>query len=181
MPLPRIVLFILFFLTSIHSQETVTSYSRDAWPHWIDIDNDCQNLRQELLIEKSLSPVTFTNDSNCTVRSGRWSDPYSNNTFTLASDVDIDHVIPLYYAHHAGGSNWSAIEKQRFANDVENLLIMSDELNRKKSSSGPSLFLPEYNQCEYVKIWLNISSKYELDLSVLDAKIIMSTLNDCPS
>jgi hypothetical protein len=34
-------------------------------------------------------------DSSCAAVSGRWYSPYDGATWTLASDVDIDHVVPL--------------------------------------------------------------------------------------
>jgi 5-methylcytosine-specific restriction endonuclease McrA len=170
-------LFLLF--PQVKTQAIIPEYKRTDWNHWIDLDNDCQNLRQELLILESLKPVSFTNSYNCTVEKGLWIDPYSNNYFTLSSDLDIDHVIPLYYAHIAGGYQWSQITKETFANDPENLLIVHDQINRAKGAMGPSDFMPDNNQCDYVKIWFNITSKYKLTLYSRDVDAIEQTLNGC--
>jgi len=82
----------------------IQTYDRDDWPHWKDFDGDCQNTRHELLIAESLWNVTFTSESNCTTNTGIWVGPYTGEVFTFASDVDIDHVIPLKYAHDHGGN-----------------------------------------------------------------------------
>lgn len=156
-------------------------YNRSEWRHWQDFDRDCQNTRHELLIRTSLDYVTFTNDRNCTVRSGRWIGPYTGQTFTLASDVDIDHVIPLKYAHDHGGASWSSTLKMVFANDPENLLVTEDNANQSKSAKGPSEYLPrsEY-QCEYALKWDFLASKYELNLNANDSAVIDQILDGCP-
>jgi hypothetical protein len=126
------------------------TYDRSTWKHWEDFDGDCQNTRHELLIASSEVPVTFTSSTGCTVATGQWLDPYTGDTYTLASDLDIDHVIPLNYAHLHGGAIWSAFVKKLFANDPENLLAVDDGENQSKSAKGPSQWLPpdESNHCE---------------------------------
>jgi hypothetical protein len=157
------------------------AYSRDDWPHWEDFDGDCQNTRHELLIASSEVPVTFTNSSECTTATGQWLDPYTGDTYTLASDLDIDHIIPLNYAHLHGGAVWSEFVKKLFANDPENLLAVDDGENQSKSAKGPSEWMPpdESYHCEYVRKWDFLAAKYELELSEMDAIDIKDTLTSC--
>ncbi|WLS48971.1 hypothetical protein Q3V37_05700 [Micromonospora profundi] len=44
-------------------------------------------------------------DSSCAATSGRWYSPYDGATWTAASDVDIDHVVPLAEAWRSGAEN----------------------------------------------------------------------------
>jgi hypothetical protein len=87
-----------------HKNVTVIQeYERTAWKHWIDEDKDCQNTRDEVLIEESEIPVCFKTDRKCKVTSGRWADPYTDEVFTDPKELDVDHMVPLQNAHRSGG------------------------------------------------------------------------------
>lgn len=159
--------------TAAGSTPVSIHYQREDWPHWIDEDGDCQNTRQELLVLSSQAPVSFTSERGCTVASGQWLDPYTGNTYTQASDVDIDHVVPLAYAHAAGGAAWSREERQRFANDPRNLLVVDDAENQRKGAAGPSDYLPPANfQRDYLRIWREVVTWYGLQLLPEDARLL---------
>ena len=49
-------------IISIADASDCPTYERKAWKHWIDEDKDCQNTRHEVLVEESLTPVTFKTD-----------------------------------------------------------------------------------------------------------------------
>jgi hypothetical protein len=83
----------------------VTLYDRGDWPHWLDDDKDCQNTRHEILIQTSTKPVEFKTDNECNVLAGEWYDPYSGDTFTISKDLDLDHIVPLKFAHGHGADN----------------------------------------------------------------------------
>ena len=53
-----------------------------------------------MLIEESLTPVTFKTEKGCRVVSSSWLGAYSGNVFTDASKLDIDHLVPLKEAHN---------------------------------------------------------------------------------
>lgn len=141
-----------------------TPYNRKDWPHWIDLDGDCQNTRQELLIATSKVSVQFKDSRHCTVIYGKWYEFYTGKTFTKASDVDIDHIVPLAHAHRHGADKWTKAQRRTFANDFENLLVVSDSANRSKSDQAPNEWLPplKSNWCEYGKRWTRIKDKYGL-------------------
>lgn len=161
---------------------TVTRpYNRKDWPHWIDEDRDCQNTRQELLIATSQIPVTFKNSKRCTVKFGQWYGVYTGKTFIKASDVDIDHVVPLAHAHRHGADNWTRKQRRAFANDPENLLVVDDSTNQSKSDKAPHEWLPPNKAfwCEYGKRWEHIKEKYRLRYSQRERIILNQLAETC--
>ena len=164
----------------ICSEGIADSYSRSDWRHWSDYDRDCQNTRQELLIETSLIEPEFTHRNKCTVKTGLWFGAYTGEAFAVARDVDIDHVIPLKWASDHGGLAWSPLLKKVFANDPDNLIVTGASANRRKGARGPSEYMPrEKSRCEYVRRWTFLLSKYELKAGSKDAKIISRTRKAC--
>lgn len=107
-------------------------YNRADWPHWIDADNDCQNTRAEILIRDSSHPVSYRSAKKCSVITGEWHDPYTGKTWHKASDLDIDHVVPLKWAHTHGGDQWPITRKRDYANDNTNLIAVEDNANQAK-------------------------------------------------
>ena len=139
-----------------------TPYNRDDWNHWIDVDGDCQNTRAEILIRDSQQPVRFRSNRQCKVTSGLWALPYTGGTEAKARQRDIDHIIPLKWAHGHGGDRWTPGHKQAFANDPENLLATYSSANRSKGARGPDDWMPAVNQCRYAKRWEYLLEKYRL-------------------
>lgn len=76
---------------TVAAQGSQTGYSRDLFPHWITQSGAC-NTRETVLKRDGTNVVT---DSACASTSGSWFSPYDGATWTAASDVDIDHMVPL--------------------------------------------------------------------------------------
>jgi hypothetical protein len=76
---------------TVAAQGPQTSYSRDLFPHWIRQSGTC-NTRETVLKRDGTDVVT---DSACTSTSRSWYSPYDDATWTAASDVDIDRMVPL--------------------------------------------------------------------------------------
>lgn len=159
------------------------TYDRKQFGNWIDVDGDCQDTRQEVLIEESLISVTFKTSRQCYVASGQWHDPYTGQVFTDPSRLDVDHVVPLKEAFLSGGHEWSRAKKIQYANDLENknhLIAVYRGVNRSKGARDPARWLPP-NQAyhrEYVTIWLEIKKAWGLSLDPLEASVIQSILQE---
>lgn len=156
------------------------AYNRDLYQHWIDADGDCQDTRQEVLIEESVIPVTL-NSSGCSVVSGLWNDPYTGRSFTNPSDLDIDHLIPLKEAHDSGAWAWSAELKKAFANDLKNKLVLiavDDSTNQSKSDRDPAEWMPPSTSyhCQYVQDWVAVKRAYGLSIDSQEQAKINSIL-----
>ncbi|MDD9889381.1 MAG: hypothetical protein OXU66_12305 [Gammaproteobacteria bacterium] len=166
-------------LTDYRSREKF--FNEDDWNFELDFDNDCQSTRQEMLILTSRVEVRYTNPRNCVVRTGEWLDEYTGEIFEVATQLEIDHVIPRMYAHTHGGDRWMPEMKLQFSNDPMNMVLIERREVRRKRDRGPSRYLPrEEFQCEYVALWAQISEKYDLQLSTRDSSTISRILDDCP-
>ena len=140
---------------------------------WRDDDSDCQNTRAEVLVEESLVPVTFKNNDNCVVVSGSWIDPFTGQTHSHASKIDIDHMVPLKNAHDSGAAWWDAEDKQRFANDMarpETLAAVSASVNRSKGAQGPEAWKPANPEhwCDYARNWTRVKLRWNLTVTAAE-------------
>lgn len=163
-----------------YAQVKQIKYNRHLYKHWSDFDGDCQNTRHEMLIAYSQVKPLLSHDC-CKVIAGKWIGPYTGKVFTHPSDVDIDHVVPLANAHKSGAWRWSSDQKERFANDPENLLVVDDATNRSKGEKSPDQWLPPnmLYRCAYVAKWVNIKNKYNLSMSENEQKFVNSYLIRC--
>lgn len=156
------------------------SYERSLFGSgWDDADGDCQNERAEALIATSTLPVRFSADDRCRVISGRWISPFTGNVIHNASDIDIDHVVPLAWAYAHGAKEWSQEERERFANDLRNLWPVESSLNRSKGALGPDEWLPPEGQCQYTARFVRITKLYPLIITNSEQAQFESILKEC--
>jgi 5-methylcytosine-specific restriction endonuclease McrA len=159
----------------------VTLYDRSDWPHWLDNDKDCQNTRHEILIQTSTKSVEFKTEKECNVLSGEWYDPYSGDTFTISKDLDLDHIVPLKFAHGHGADKWSRERKAMLANDLDNLILAKASLNRQKGAKGLTEWLPPNfsYRCEYIARFNAVMAKYELSYIQSEQRIVNRMVKAC--
>jgi hypothetical protein len=146
----------------IDGHDGSSRYERKDWPHWIDADKNCRNTRHEILLRDSLQAVTFKTGRRCRVLTGHWIGSYTGITITNAGWIDIDHVIPLKWAHDHGGAHWSRDKKRQFANDPDNLEVSSRSANRSKGAKGIDEWMPAIGHCDYAMQWQQLVEKYRL-------------------
>ena len=166
----------------IAPQDTAHPSSRKYFGDgWIDADGDCQNTRAEVLISESSAPVTFTTSSNCTVAKGRWVDPWSGAVVTSATEVQIDHDVPLAEAWRSGAWAWTTEQRIAYANDLTDawhLNALTNSENESKSDRDPAHWKPPLQStwCLYARAWTTIKARYGLtaDQAQWDALLTMA-------
>lgn len=162
---------------TVAAQGSMSGYSRDLFPHWITISGSC-NTRETVLKRDGSNVVT---SSACAATSGSWYSPYDGATWSAASDVDIDHVVPLAEAWRSGASSWTTSRRQSFANDLSRpqLIAVTDNVNQSKGDQDPSTWQPSRTayRCTYARMWIGV--KYQWDLTLQQAeKTALTTLLD---
>ena len=150
-------------------------YSRSEFGHgWKDFNKDCFNTRQEILILQGVDEVI----DGCRVTSGTFYLPYSDETISNPSLIDIDHIVPLKHAWEAGASEWTKEERVMFANDPDNLIISHRSDNRSKGASAPHEWMPpneDYHE-RYLRTWVHLKGKYSLEFSEEEREFIVEQL-----
>lgn len=167
-------------------------YKRTEWNHWININgSSCWTIREEalfvqaeknsiVLLDKDNKETKDKNDA-CSIKSGKWKDPYTNEIISNPSKTDVDHTSALSATARAGGQSWDKAKKEAFANDLDHLIVTSQKANRQKGDKTPSEWLPENKKswCMYAKIYINILHKYNLNVSQKDKDTLMNIINTC--
>jgi len=159
-------------------------YDRDDWRHWTDEDGDCQDARQEALIEESVIPVTFESSSECRVDAGIWIGPYTGISVTIPRSLDMDHMVPLANAHKSGAWAWDADRRESFANDLSypgHLIATTASANRSKGARGPEDWKPPDNSywCQYAVDWITIKDRWDLTATDEEWKALRDMLDTC--
>ncbi|WP_435204941.1 HNH endonuclease family protein [Micromonospora sp. bgisy143] len=166
---------------TVATQGSTSGYSRDLFPHWITISGSC-NTREQVLKRDGTSVVV---DSSCAATSGRWYSPYDGATWTAASDVDIDHVVPLAEAWRSGASSWTTSRRQSFANDLTRpqLIAVTDNVNQAKGDQDPSTWQPPLSsyRCTYSKMWITVKYSWGLTLQSSEKSALQTMLSTCSS
>jgi hypothetical protein len=143
---------------------TSDGYSRDLFPHWWTVTGTCNT--REMVLQRDGTNVVV--DWSCAAISGSWYSPYDGATWRAASDVDIDHVVPLSNAWRTGARSWTTAKREAFANDRYHpqLIAVTDNVNQAKGDLSPDQWKPPLTSywCTYAKMW--VASKYEWGLWV---------------
>ncbi|KUO22509.1 HNH endonuclease family protein [Streptomyces dysideae] len=159
--------------------EDRTGYSRDLFNHWITISGSC-NTRETVLKRDGSNVVT---SSTCAATSGTWYSPYDGATWTAASDLDIDHLVPLAEAWDSGADSWTSTKRQNFANDLTRpqLIAVTDNVNQSKSDQDPATWMPSVSsyRCTYVRAWVQVKYYYDLSVDSAEKSALTSYLNNC--
>ena len=136
-----------------------------------------------MLIRTSAVPVTFTR-SGCSVATGKWTDPWSGVTSTVAHDFQIDHTVPLANAWRSGAWSWSPARRVDYANDVADALhlvpIVGSE-NEAKGDGGPDQWRPPLRSawCTYARVWDHIKAKWHLTATATEWNALTEMARTC--
>ncbi|MBG0855613.1 HNH endonuclease [Streptomyces spinoverrucosus] len=161
------------------ASEDRTGYNRDLFPHWITQSGAC-NTRETVLKRDGSGVVT---DSSCAATSGSWYSPYDGATWSAASDVDIDHLVPLAEAWDSGADSWTTSRRQSFANDLTRpqLIAVTDNVNQAKGDQDPATWMPSRTayRCTYVRAWVQVKYYYDLSVDPAEKSALTNYLASC--
>ncbi|AEN09741.1 MULTISPECIES: HNH endonuclease family protein [unclassified Streptomyces] len=164
---------------TVSAEGSSSGYSRDKFPHWITQSGAC-NTREVVLKRDGTGVVQ---DSSCAATSGSWYSEYDGATWTAASDVDIDHMVPLAEAWRSGASSWTNAQRQAYANDLTRpqLIAVTDNVNQSKGDKDPAKWMPPRTayRCTYARAWVHVKHHYGLSVDSAEKTALQTALNGC--
>lgn len=179
------------FYTTLHeaagqlpvADEDRTGYQRTSFKHWVDADKDGCDARREVLIAEAVEPVQV--GARCALSGGRWWSAYDNRYLDLATQLDVDHMVPLAEAWDSGASAWTAAERQAYANDLDDerlLIAVSAASNRSKADRDPAEWMPPYAEyaCEYTANWIAMKMRWLLTVDPVEQQALADQAAACP-
>lgn len=164
--------------------ENNSGYDRTRYfGSWIDANHDCQNTRAEVLIAESRTRPRLSS-TGCTVTTGTWKSIYDNITYTSASQVDIDHLVPVAEAWGSGARYWTQAKRVAFYNDLGDgraLNAIRSSLNYSKGARSPDQWMPPTNRCIYIYMWIAVKIRWRLTADSAEKAFLVRWANACPN
>ncbi|MEU7556355.1 HNH endonuclease family protein [Streptomyces sp. NPDC044571] len=161
------------------AEGSTSGYSRSLFPHWSTVSGTC-NTRETVLKRDGVNVAV---DSSCAAVSGSWYSEYDGATWTVAADLDIDHVVPLVEAWRSGASSWTTSKRQQFANDLTRpqLIAVTDNVNQAKGDQDPGKWLPSRTayRCTYARMWVEVKQYWGLSMDSGEKSALVNILNGC--
>jgi hypothetical protein len=157
----------------------MAGYSRSRFPHWAQQGHACDT--RETVLARDGADVE--QDGQCRAVLGIWHSEYDGKDFTSASQLDIDHMVPLAQAWRSGADTWTDARRRQFANDLDGpqLIAVSAASNRSKGDQSPDQWRPPLRRywCTYSRAWIDIKSRYELTVTEPELAALTEMVGTC--
>ncbi|MEU7387323.1 HNH endonuclease [Streptomyces tanashiensis] len=149
--------------------EDPARYQKSAFRHWnqgLDPADGCDTRSEVLLAEAVDAPVA---GAGCALTGGRWTSAYDGQNVTDPADLRVDHLVPARGGLGVGASGWTAVRRERYADDQgasATLVAVTARSLRDKAGRDPADWVPSdpgrYRR--YVGEW--VATKLRWGLSV---------------
>ncbi|MFD9869077.1 HNH endonuclease family protein [Streptomyces niveus] len=171
----------LLDILTVAEEVTPPGYSRAKFPHWSTQSGTCDT--REVALKRDGRNVE--QDAQCRAISGTWYSEFDGATWIDASDLDIDHVVPLKQAWKSGAADWPVNKRRQFANDLTlpQIIAVTDNVNQSKGDKDPGKWVPPLASyhCTYARAWTQVKHHYELTVDQAEKVALAGMLDTCDS
>jgi|TARA_B100001094_G_scaffold332746_1_gene406197 hypothetical protein len=157
----------------IEPENEVSPYNRSEFPHWDDENGDGMNTRLEVLALEKIENVGWYSRWD-----GEW---YEGEGGLSAPRFDIDHIVSLKEAWRSGADEWSASDKDTFADDMLNLIAVTASSNRSKGARDAAEWLPPEpsGQCYLLIRVIQVKRKWNLSINQAEYETLKELTESC--
>ncbi len=151
---------------------------------WTADRTDCLDIAEQVLVERSRTPIAWADNLECVPDRGRWSDRYLGTTISRTLDADVTLHVPAAVAYVSGGSEWTTVTQQRYLTDTAHpavLEITSAGSGHNPRGQGPEAWKPSDRStwCAYAIDWIAVKSRWELSVTDAERSELNSMLDTC--
>jgi hypothetical protein len=159
-------------------------YERSLFRHWVDKDRDGCDTRREVLLAEAVEKPR--RGASCALTGGRWFSYYDGKYVRNASNLDIDHLVPLAEAWDSGARNWTGEQREAYANDIGDaraLVAVTSSVNRSKGDRDPTDWLPPQSaaRCRYTEQWVAVKLRWKLRVDATERAALINLALRCPN
>lgn len=166
-------------ITDEHDQ---SGYDRDDWPHWVDLNESGCDTRKDVLRQQLIATDATASADDCAISTGLWYSSYDDTFVTVASDLEIDHIVALREAFESGAFSWDKQTRRDFANDTRNLVAITRSANRSKSDNDVADWRPpEHAWCAVSTRIIDVKFRYALSVDRDEHGALLEMIATCDS
>ena len=167
-------------LLTVADEMSRDGYDRSEWAHWHTKSWSGCSTRQEVLVQTMIGEERSASGDPCIANEAWWYSVYDDTWTSNPSEFDIDHIVSLAEAHDSGASNWEADRKERFANDVTNLVAVSASSNRSKSDRDAAEWRPPQDYwCSFAYAVVEVKWLYSLSVDTAEYEALEEMIDTC--
>ncbi len=151
---------------------------------WVPDEADCLDTAEQVLVERSQTPVTWADQLECVPDTGRWSDRYLGRDIRSTIDVDVALLVPAPVVYVSGGHTWSDDTRKAYAADTTHPAthhIVSSFGGHNPRDADPSIWKPSDRAtwCAYGVDWILVKSRWSLSVTENEVAALEEMLGSC--
>ncbi len=152
----------------VEPESHASSYDRSLFPHWDDADHDGCDTRCEVLTSQVRAD-------------GSWFSEWDGASESDTSLIHIDHVVALAEAWRSGAWDWTASDRDEFADDRANLLAVTETANLRKSDKDAASWFPSRAEanCLWARTTVTVKSTWDLSVDQDEKDALANLLRSC--
>jgi Protein of unknown function (DUF1524) len=167
---------------TVRAHSHTGSYSRTKdFGGWISQGHGCDT-RAVVLKDESLKKTT--QNSNCTIKTGRWFSFYNDKYYKTpyGGVVQIDHVVPVENAWVSGAWRWTKATRVRYYNDLgdaRTLVAVDRHDNEVKGDDAPNQWMPADGRCRYIRYYVAVKTRWHLSVTSAEKAALTNDAAQC--
>jgi hypothetical protein len=154
---------------SVQPEHPRAGYDRDLFKLWSDDDHNGCNTPCEIRSAQRRAD-------------GTWLSEWDGYVTSDPSELQVDHVVALAEAWDSGADQWTAAQRDEFADYIPNLLAVTAAANVRKSDKDAGEWFPSRAEanCLWASTVVQVKAHWSLTVDQAEHDALANLLRTCP-